>query len=228
MRRENKTGIEKLTPYSIVLALKQMFNLFLCKIEYISHSYVKFYDKNDQNKKDTLMSNIFVIYSSSLFDGGALFLYVGFAIQIKTNLSFLTGRRLLLQIIASRLLLMWPRENQIQCLDLYSFLPNCCVSCRFDVISAKNCTIPDTGVWPGILQLFAESYPAISERPQKFGKKLYISRCNTTAWICTVFCRIWKSAVIYSGNFRQLNVQIQAAVLHLETYSFLPKMPNNL
>ena len=47
MRRENKTGIEKLTPYSIVLTLKQMFNLFLCKIEYISHSYVKFYDKND-------------------------------------------------------------------------------------------------------------------------------------------------------------------------------------
>ena len=37
------------------------------------------------------MSNIFVIYSSSLFDGGALFLYVGFAIQIKTNLSFLAG-----------------------------------------------------------------------------------------------------------------------------------------
>ena len=47
-------------------------------------------------------------------------------------------------------------RKEEQCLDLYGSLPNPSVSCRNDVISAKNSTVPDTGVSPGIVQFFAE------------------------------------------------------------------------
>ena len=39
------------------------------------------------------------------------------------------------------------------------FVVSCRVSCRYCVISAKNCTILDNSVWPGIVQFFAEFLP---------------------------------------------------------------------
>ena len=66
------------------------------------------------------------------------------------------------------------RQNSVQIqatvfnLETYSFLPN----------SAKNCIYPDNSVISGNVQFFAESYPAISEGPQKF--------CKNSAKNCTI------------------------------------------
>ena len=58
-------------------------------------------------------------------------------------------------------------------LETYGFLPKFTPEMVLDLpLSAKNCTIPDTGVLPGILQLFAEFLRAPANFRVRFGKKL--------------------------------------------------------
>ena len=63
---------------------------------------------------------------------------------------------------------------------MYSFLPKMLIHSRFKYLpnSVKNCTFPDITLLPGFVQFFAESYPAISEGPQKF--------CKNSAKNCTI------------------------------------------
>ena len=58
-------------------------------------------------------------------------------------------------------------------LETYGFLPKFTPEMVLDLpFSAKNCTIPDTGVLPGILQLFAEFLRAPANSWVGFGKKM--------------------------------------------------------
>ena len=79
---------------------------------------------------------------------------------------------------------------------MYSSLPNCSVSCRYDVISAKNCTIPDTGVSPGILQFFAESFQKLAGARKNSAKSCRIPGKTPVSGIVQFFAESGKSSTI--------------------------------